>query len=294
MSHADHAKIQIGFTNAKYHYPAFAGDTFKKRFIIRSLRTTSDEKHSLFSINCQLINQRDVVVFSCDNTLIFPFVVPPSQIEIATAEYSDSSAFLKHLIKQVEVLQAKGSQTLSSVRPGQLILHTLTRPLSETQFMQLATLARLTHERHFNTRQFKSEELLVPGGLVLGLTCSLTSRDLHEALYEELLQCTFPNNLSPGDTVGAVTFVQALEEHVSGDIEALTIRTIGIKNFDVQRSLSDKDLPTELFTVPLQGLKSSAIEEILRKHCPELSRKIVCIADRKVYRQAPKQAPFLL
>ena len=62
----------------------------------------------------------------------------------------------------------------------------------------------------------------------MGLTTSLASRDLHEVLYEELLECSFPNNLAPGDTVGALTFIKSLEEHLSGDIECITVRTIGI------------------------------------------------------------------
>lgn len=60
------------------------------------------------------------------------------------------------------------------------------------------------------------------------------------------MQCTFPNNLSPGDTVGVVSFVQALEEHVGGDIEAVCIRTIGIKNCDVPGTLAGVDLPVEV------------------------------------------------
>jgi len=294
MSHADHAKLQMGYTDAIYHWPAFAGDTFKKRFVIRSLRSTSDQLHSVFSIHCMLLNQRDVVVFSCNTTMMFPFVVPPSQIDVPKEAVTHHNSLLSHIVRQVEVLEANGSQTLRSVRPGQLILHTLTRPLSETHMMQLATLARLTHERHFNTRLFRKEELFVPGGLVLGLVSSLTSRDLHEALYEDLLECTFPNNLTPGDTVGAVSFVQELEEHVSGDIECITVRTIGIKNCDVHRQLKDKDLPVELFTRKFQELRPAELEELVRKNIPELSRRIVCIADRKIYRQAPKHAPFLL
>ena len=230
MSHADHAKLQVGFKRAKYHWPAFAGDTFKKKFIIRSLRSTSDKRHSIITINCQLTNQRGVVVFTCDKSMLFPFEVPPSQVEVPSNSDSLGDSFLNHIIDKSDVLQGLGSQTLASVRPGQLILHTLTRPLSETHSMQLATLARLTHERHFNTRLFRREELFIPGGLVLGLTCSLSSRDLHEVLFEEIIECEFPNNLNPADTVGAVTFVGELEEHVSGDMEAITVRTIGIKN----------------------------------------------------------------
>ena len=46
-------------------------------------------------------------------------------------------------------------------------------------------------------------------------------------LYEELKECAYPNKTNPGDTVGALTYVESLEEHVSGDIEAIHIRTIG-------------------------------------------------------------------
>eukprot|EP01036_Dinobryon_divergens_P033097 gene33095-42812_t len=295
MSHADQAKVQVGFSKARYHWPAFAGDTFKKRFVILSLRSTSDRKNSIVDISCQLFNQRGVMVFSCEKTMMLSTQVPPSEVELASPADSEGSDFLNHLIRQVDTLQSMGSQTLEPLRPGHLILHTLTRPLSETHSMQLATLARLTHERHFNTLQFPRSELYIPGGLVLGLTSSLSSRDLHEVLFEELLECSFPNHLNPADTVGALTYVTSMEEHVSGDIEALTVRTIGVKNCDVHRALADVALPAELFLSPLRQLRPAAIEELLvRAACTKLSRLIVCVADRRIYRQAPKQPPFLL
>ena len=51
----------------------------------------------------------------------------------------------------------------------------------------------------------------------------------------------------------------------------------------------------QLFTGDLKGkLRPARIQELVMQHCPELSRSIVCVADRKLYRQAPKQVPFLL
>lgn len=183
MSHADHAKLQVGFEKATYHWPAFAGDTFKKAFIIRSLRSTSDKQNSLLTVHCQLINQRGVVVFSCEKVMLFPFVVPPSEVVLSRPPEAKRNDFLDHLIKQAEALRERGSHTLSVLRAGQLLLHTLTRPLSETHMMQLACLGRLTHERHFNRRLYRQEEMFVPGGLVFGLTTSLASRDLHEVIH---------------------------------------------------------------------------------------------------------------
>ena len=292
MSHADHAKIQTGFSKARYHWPAFAGDTLKKRFVIQSCRNTSDGNYSVVDIYCEMKNQRGMVVFTCVKSMMFPFAVPASEVKVGTPKASDNTDFLDHLVKRLETLQDLGTQTLSSLRPGQLILHTLTRPLNETHAMQLATMARVTHERHFNKRLYRADELVIPGGLVVGLTTSLASRDLHEVLYEELLDCAFPNETGPGETIGAFTFVSTREEHRSGDMEAIELRTVGVKNLDVHRQLAGKALPIELFNGDIPRPK--ALEEMLKKKCPELSKKIVCIADRKVYRQAPKQVPFLL
>lgn len=246
MSHADHAKVQTGYKNAIYHWPVFAGDTLTKKFLIRKLRATSDNLNSIFTIDCSLKNQRNVTVFSCEKTMLFPFKVHPSDIVVPRAEETKNRDFFNHLVHQSESLESLGSTTLSELLPGQLILHTLTRKMTMTQTMQLASLARLTHERHFNSMLFRREEMFVPGGLVLGLTCSVASRDLHEVLYEEVDDCSFPNNLSPNDTVGSISFIKSREENVSGDIEAIGVRTIGIKNMDVSRTLFNKNLPLKV------------------------------------------------
>lgn len=184
MSHGENrAKLQTGLHHGVYHCPGYAGDTFKKRFIVRKLRTTSDNEHSIITIHCELIKQNGVVVFSCEKTLLFPFQVPPSVEEVRPEEAAHRSDFLERLVQQASVLEMKGSQTLSSLRPGQLLLHTLSRPLTLTQSMQLASLARLTHEKHFNVLKNSVENLLVPGGLVLALSCALTARDLHEVSW---------------------------------------------------------------------------------------------------------------
>ena len=47
MTHADAAKIQVGFGNVHYLWPAFAGDTFTKNFTVSSIRNTSDGNHSV-------------------------------------------------------------------------------------------------------------------------------------------------------------------------------------------------------------------------------------------------------
>lgn len=48
--------------------------------------------------------------------------------------------------------------------------------------------------------------------------------------------------------VSAMTFVNRLEEHASGNLEAVTVRTFGMKNIDAARDLKDKALPIEVIT----------------------------------------------
>jgi hypothetical protein len=89
-----------------------------------------------------------------------------------------------------------------------------------------------------------------------------------------------------------MTFIRNISEHVNGELEVAEIRTIGVKGLEVDTALENIELPAELFhgTIP----RPAKLEEILKRACPQLSKKIVCIADRKIYRQAPQQTPFLL
>jgi acyl dehydratase len=74
----------VGFTNAVYHWPAFPGDTFTRTFTIKSRRSTSDSLQSLFTFACVLRNQRGRVIFTCDQTMLFPFPLEGKDSELST------------------------------------------------------------------------------------------------------------------------------------------------------------------------------------------------------------------
>ena len=73
MSHADAAKVQVGFRNGIYHWPGFVGDTFTKTFQVKTIRNTSDGLHSVITFECLLRNQRGKVCVSVDKTMLFEF-----------------------------------------------------------------------------------------------------------------------------------------------------------------------------------------------------------------------------
>jgi acyl dehydratase len=301
MTHADAAKVQVGFGRVNYLWPCFAGDTFTKSFTVESIRNTSDGNHSVFHFNCDLINQRGRLCMRADKRMLFEFPVPSSSVKASSSRNKSGDdpvnlhLFRDHLLSKSHVCQELQSHSLADLRPGQLILHSMNRSITFTQAQQLASLARLTHERHFDTRRFEQSELLIPGGLVLGIVQSAASRDFHEILHEELLHVNYVNSLHPGNIVGAISYIQSVEEAV-GDLEICTVRTLGIKNMDVMRDLKGVDIPLELLQMYPHGrsIKTKDIQRICKSHCPQLHGKIVLLMDRRILRQARHEEVFLL
>lgn len=243
-----------------------------------------------------------------DKRMLFDFTIPTSPSESAdqlTPENRKLSQeeeppineylFRDHLLSRSNVARQLHSHSLADLQTGQLILHSLNRSLTFTQSQQLASLARLTHEKHFDCRKYDATELLVPGGLVLGITMSASARDFHELLHEEILNVNYVNSLHPGNMVSAISYIQSVEEAV-GDIEVVTVRTLGIKNTDVKKDLSGVDLPLELFQMKgdHKGIKSKEVEQICKSKCPQLHNKIVVQVDRRILRQTNQRAVFLL
>ena len=239
-----------------------------------------------------------------DKRMLFQFSVPESTIR-ASESYSSPNAkdgrgrvdvhmFRDHLLSKAETCQKLQSHSLAELRPGQLILHSMNRGLTFSQSQQLASLARLTHEKHFDCRKFDmGTEILIPGGLVLGITMSASARDFHELLHEEITSVNYVNSLHPGNIVGAISYIQSVDDAV-GDFQVVTVRTLGIKNLDVKKELNGIGLPQELLEITPRRLKTKDIETICKQHCPDLCNKIVVQVDRKILRQAPHQHVFLL
>ena len=143
---------------------------------------------------------------SADKYLIFEFTVPESNVKAPPDPAIKSQLFRDHLISKSDTLSNIRSHSLLYLFQGQLILHNMNRSITFSQSQQRASLARLTRSRHFDTRRYNMQtEIYVPGGLVLGLAVSATSRDIHEVLHEEITDVSFVHHLHPGNIVGAIT-----------------------------------------------------------------------------------------
>lgn len=282
----------------------------RKSFTVQKIRNTSDGNHSVIHFDCALVNQRGRVCMRADKRMLFQFAAaPPSSTSTSTvgslragssSNHNNSQQqpdnvhlFRDHLLsKATTVLAEQPSHSLAHLAAGQLILHTMHRSLPFSSSQQLASLARLTHERHFDVRRYeRASEILVPGGLVLGIALQASARDLHEILHEEIVHCAYCQPLHPDTVVGAVSYVHAVDDSLPGDLELVTVTTLGIKNLNVKRDLDGVGLPPTLFQA---GIHSKEVEQICKESCPVLSHKIVVQVQRKILRQAPHREVFLL
>ena len=220
--------------------------------------------------------------------------MPESNVTIEPDPLETSQLFRDHLLsKSREVLAGMESHSLTPLQPGNLILHTLCRSITFSQSQQLASLARLTHERHYNIRKFAvNTEIYVPAGLVLGLVVSAANRDFHEKLSEEISCVNYIHHLHPDDVVGSLSYVVDVDENLPGDLECISVRTIGVKNIDVANDLADENIPMELLTSDKTYTKE--VERICKTLCPKLSNKIIAVVDRKIIRQSNRREVFLL
>lgn len=289
MSHEDAAKVQVGFGKCVYHWPVFAGDTVKKTFKVERARNTSDGNHSIINFKCRLINQRGRLCMSADKRLLFEFPIPESNIIIPPDKSESSQLFRDHLLSKSGVMSKMESHSLTPLQTGSLILHTLTRSITFAQSQQLASLARLTHERHFDIRKYDVKtEIYVPAGLVLGLTVSASNRDFHESLHEEIINVSYIHNLHPDDVVSAFSYITHVDENLPGELESVSMRTFGVKNVD----LEGVDIPVELLLTEKTYTKN--VDRICNSLCPKLTNKTIAVVDRKIIRQSNRREVFLL
>ncbi|KAL7534298.1 hypothetical protein ACHAWF_004791 [Thalassiosira exigua] len=271
------------------HWPVFAGDTVKKTFKVERVRNTSDGNHSIINFKCNLVNQRGRLCMSAEKRLLFEFPVPESNVTIPSDEAEESQLFRDHLLSKSSVMSDMDSHSHTPLQAGNLVLHTLSRSVTFSQSQQLASLARLTHERHFDTRKYDIKtEIYVPAGLVLGLTVAASNRDFHESLHEEIVNVSYIHHLHPGDVVSAFSYATDVCENLPGELEQISVRTVGVKNMD----LEGVDIPMELLTTEKTYTKS--IDHICKSLCPKLMNKIIAVVDRKIIRQSNRREVFLL
>jgi len=286
MSHVDSNKevLDLGFDNAIYRVPAYPGQTFRKQYIIKGLRT-SDGKGTVATIRCELYNMDQELVFDVDKQMLFYGQVNEDN---KTSESSRStpgppSRFLRFLQERAESDSLPAQSYLAPIEVEQLILANYSKCLGRSMTASLTTLSRMTHPMLYDTYRFKESEIVVSGGLVLALTTAAASIKLYEMLYEELDHCVFPNRLSHAETVSAMTYISDRRTLNQG-LEEVFVTNLGVKNIALLKELRNIALPLDLFQ---KKLRPAELEALVEKQAPQLKGKIVCQSFRRLVRQSP-------
>jgi len=227
-----------------------------------------------------LVNQHDEVVVRMNRNSLFPYFTParngetndrPQHLAAVYFDQPASTEFRERLFKRSASVAAARTDQHEAFHQGELILHSLTRPMGLSNSIAYSTLYKNTHPLHINNARYGMEGLVVCGGFIIPIIHGAASRDIRFALDHEIIDTMHINKIHHDDAIGAMTYV-INAEMISDKIECLTLRTFGLKNIDPEHDLSSVAIPNEILQSP--KIKPQDIEKLCQAFCPQLQGRI--------------------
>ena len=164
---------------------------------------------------------------------------------------------------------------------GELILHSIGKPIGLSNSLAFSTLCKNTHPLHINSARYGLDGLVVCGGFIIPMMHAAASRDIRFALAQEIVDTMHINKIHHEDCVGAMTYVE--NSTIENGIECLTLRTFGLKNIDAEKDLPDVSIPIDLLAS--KEIKPSEIELLCDVYCPELAQRVCARMTWKIWRK---------
>ncbi len=279
-------RLHLGLENARQEKPVTSGDTLRSFTRIDSLRNTSKNDASVIFSTHILVNQSGDRVFSLNKRSYYDPI--PAPVERAPAEenlhlqqyFEGAQGSMVDAFRKIDSFPTSQIEPLSK---GELILHPMVRPLGWTENLALSTLYRNTHPIHWDSQRYGREGIVVCGGFVQSLAFASADRELRQILDEVLVHSSHINTVAPEDRIGAMSRIIDIEK-MDENLEAVTVKTLGLKNVDTCSELQNIEIPEALFSA--EDLKPSAIEALCSEQCPVLSQRIALQATRVLLRPA--------
>lgn len=279
-SFSESSLFHLGISNVVYEKPVFPKDTLRSLMIIDDIVPASNKKYTVFKTRMILVNQYGEVVVSMNRNSLFPYISPSNIPNNSVQEkHPDENLFFQEtdfsfrdtLLKSVKKIKKSGFQKPHSFKNGDLVLHSLARPMGLSNSLAYSTLYKNTHPLHINNARFGMDGLVVCGGFIIPIIHSSASRDIRFAIDHEIIDTMHINKIHHEDAIGAMTYIIDVRK-VNKNLECLTLRTFGLKNIDPERDLKNIEIPHELLRSP--KIKPREIELICKTYCPELHAKI--------------------
>ena len=297
MSATHGAIYHLGFRDARQHAPVQVGDTVWQRIRMKRVRNTGDGQRAVVTTTRELVRLQDgAVLFSVDKLELYRAQptdlgapAPPVQ-GAAQPERDPRWAILAagSAAAWAERAHLPGlGRATERFTAGELLLHTLARPMGLSTNLNLSTQFLVTHPIHLDHHTHdlgEGQGIVVSGGLVISQMLGAVGRDVTHVIWERLVSANNVRPLAPTDTLGAVSFIlDAREVPGRPDLEVLTLKSLGVKNLTPTRELAEAPLPRALFGA--ERLGAAAYDRLCQQHgAPYLEGHIVCDAVRHVVR----------
>ncbi|XP_078695683.1 uncharacterized protein LOC144924434 isoform X1 [Branchiostoma floridae x Branchiostoma belcheri] len=267
------ARFNLGTLNAVQLRPITEGETVRAYFSIDSVEDAgSSGKYSVVTSSQILVNQRDEVVFRATKQTMYPKLAA-AKLELPKKRKSEIPTVSELRRRVVQNATFCGNASSPPLVPNQLYVHRMVKVFTPTEAKGLATLIRATNQHHLNVKKFNTEDLVAAGPLVEAATVHNVADDFGDILYQEVVKSSNVNRTNQEDMIGSVSYIHSIQQLAENpDLEEVTVRTLGIKNLDVEELL-EREVPVILFSGT--RMKTSDYEEICREAFPLLYRRIV-------------------
>ncbi|MAG30597.1 MAG: hypothetical protein CL908_06860 [Deltaproteobacteria bacterium] len=277
-------RYHLGLENARQEAPAREGDTFRSFTRLDRMENTSRGDASVIQTTHILVNQHDERVFSLRKRSYYDPIPAPVERESVPDQGASSQYFSEAsqtLLERYRGVESFPDAPLEALAVDDVILHPAVRPIGWSENLALSTLYRNTHPVHWDALRYGRDGIVVCGGFVQSLVFSICDRELRQVI-DELLECSsHVNTIAPEDSLGAVSRVLSVER-IGGSLEAVRVKTLGLKNVAVGQELVGVEIPEALLDD--RERRPSEIERICREQCPALAERIAMQAVRTLLR----------
>ncbi|XP_035667405.1 uncharacterized protein LOC118410043 [Branchiostoma floridae] len=285
------ARFHLGTYNAVQLRPVAEGDTIRAYFSLDSVAEAgSSGRYSVVTSSHVLVNQLDQAVFRVAKKTMYPRLMTGGFhfANKAKTKAPADSELRSHIVQNAAVLRDGQMMESLPLMPTQLYVHRVVKSFRPGESMGLSNLIRVTNAHHFNTKKFSSEAIVVPGPFVLAATVHNVADEFGDILYEEVVETSNVNPVNQKDMIGSVSFIHSVQQLIENpDLEEVTVRTLGIKNMDVDE-LMEREVPVRLFSGT--NVRGADYEKICMEEFPLLYRRIAAQVLWKFLRLRPSAA----
>ena len=296
-----HARVHLSLGNIFQHRALKIDDTVYALYRIEKVEPKKGSDNNLYSVVSSthwLVNQDNDVVLQFGKVTMFSsddckINHEKNKSKVVQPIEPENSLLRKSILQHpVECFLPLSSNLPLSA--GQLLVHDYVKVMGHSEMRTLCVLLNIVNPHSHDVLRYSSSDLLIPGPLVMAATIANSAMDLGEIIYEEIPLCHSTNKVNFGDQISTLTYVtECREVEGKAGFEQLTVKHIGIKNFDME-ILSQMNIPSEVLEI--DNMKPSEMESLCAAKFPNLLTKIVCVTIRKIVRvrpglQSPVQIP---